>query len=37
MVKGRTGEGTGRVTRAMSHPDYDEGVDDAASGGPAPR
>jgi xanthine/uracil permease len=37
MVKGRTGEGTGRVTRAMSHPDYDEGVDDAASGGPTPR
>ena len=37
MVKGRTGEGTGRVTRVMSHPDYDEGVDDAASGGPTPR
>jgi uracil-xanthine permease len=41
MVKGRTGAGTGMVTRSMSHPDYDEGVDDAASGGspgsPAPR
>ncbi len=37
MVKGRTGPGTGRVTRVMSHPDYDEGVDDAASGGPTPR
>jgi hypothetical protein len=37
MVKGRTGEGTGMVTRNMSHPDYDGGVDDAASGGSAPR
>ena len=33
MVKGRTGAGAGTVTRNMSHPDYDEGVDDAASGG----
>jgi uracil-xanthine permease len=33
MVKGRTGAGTGSVTRHMSHPDYDGGVDDAASGG----
>lgn len=33
MVKGRGGDGAGTVTRNLSHPDYDEGVDDAASGG----
>ena len=33
MVKGRGGDGAGAVTRNLSHPDYDEGVDDAASGG----
>jgi uracil-xanthine permease len=32
LVKGRTGEGAGTVTRHLSHPDYDEGVDDIASG-----
>jgi uracil-xanthine permease len=33
MVKGRAGTGSGSVTRNLSHPDYDEGVDDVASGG----
>ena len=33
MVKGRAGQGAGSVTRNLSHPDYDEGVDDVASGG----
>ena len=33
MVKGRGSDGSGAVTRNLSHPDYDEGVDDAASGG----
>ena len=33
LVKGRTGAGAGTVTRHMSHPDYDEGVDDIASKG----
>ena len=37
MVKGRGGDGAGNVTRNLSHPDYDGGVDDAASGGTAPR
>ncbi|QSR30110.1 nitrate reductase [Nocardioides sp. S5] len=37
MVKGRGGHGAGNVTRNLSHPDYDGGVDDAASGGTAPR
>jgi uracil-xanthine permease len=37
MVKGRGSEGAGTVTRNLSHPDYDGGVDDAASGGHAPR
>jgi xanthine/uracil permease len=31
LVKGRTGAGTGAVTRNLSHPDYDGGVDDIAS------
>src|SRR5690349_5592660 len=33
MVKGRGSDSSGAVTRNLSHPDYDEGVDDAASGG----
>ncbi len=33
LVKGRTGDGAGQVTRHLSHPDYDEGVDDIASKG----
>ncbi|QZY30073.1 uracil-xanthine permease family protein [Nocardioides coralli] len=33
LVKGRTGTGVGAVTRNLSHPDYDEGVDDVASKG----
>jgi len=37
MVKGRAADGSGSVTRNLSHPDYDGGVDDVASGGPAPR
>ena len=31
LVAGRAGSGTGAVTRHLSHPDYDEGVDDIAS------
>jgi uracil-xanthine permease len=31
LVAGRAGSGSGAVTRALSHPDYDEGVDDIAS------
>jgi xanthine/uracil permease len=31
LVAGRAGGGTGAVTRHLSHPDYDEGVDDIAS------
>jgi uracil-xanthine permease len=37
MVKGRAGDGSGTVTRNLSHPDYDGGVDDAASGGSTTR
>ena len=37
MVKGRGSDSAGSVTRNLSHPDYDGGVDDAASGGTAPR
>jgi uracil-xanthine permease len=32
MVKGRAGQGAGSVTRNLSHPDYDGGVDDVAAG-----
>jgi xanthine/uracil permease len=31
LVAGRAGRGAGEVTRHLSHPDYDEGVDDIAS------
>jgi xanthine/uracil permease len=34
MVKGRGSDGAGSVTRNLSHPDYDEGVDDVASTDP---
>src|SRR6476661_2187715 len=33
MVNGRGGHGAGNVTRNLSHPEHDGGVDDAASGG----